>query len=208
MPSLELFDRWNDTLSTFGLRASTGPLVPFRAKTWLHKSPGDPRAIPLLWGNHVHPMRIQWPLPSSRTQALAACVPERLTVAAGTRVLLRRTSPKEQSRRAIAAPLFARRFPGHTRIGLENHVNHVHCPGAILQDDVACGLAAFYNSSLCNDYLGIVLGTTQLNAVDLMSMPLPSPAILSALGRRVANVETPCFAMLDEAVAGSCGATS
>ncbi len=61
---LQVFRRWNNRLSTFGLEISTGPVVPFRAIDMLTSTENvrQGKAVPLLWLQHIRRMNIEWPL--------------------------------------------------------------------------------------------------------------------------------------------------
>ena len=52
---LQVFRRWDNRLSTFGLEISTGPVVPFRATDMLtsNENVRQGKAVPLLWLQHI-----------------------------------------------------------------------------------------------------------------------------------------------------------
>ena len=56
---------WPNTLRSLGLDVSTGPVVPFRATEFLAHAPSDGSTVPLMWMQHVRPMRTAWPAPGS-----------------------------------------------------------------------------------------------------------------------------------------------
>lgn len=87
-------------------------------------------------------------------------------------VLMRRFSAKEEARRLVAAPYFAR-TTNATMLGLENHLNYVYRPNGALTDDETLGLAALFSSSLLDTYFRISNGNTQVSATELRAMPLP-----------------------------------
>jgi adenine-specific DNA-methyltransferase len=171
------------TLATLGLHVSTGPIVPFRATQLLADADCQQPTVPLLWLHHVRRGAVCWPLGSSfrkpeRVHASAG----QLLVPAANYVVLRRFSAKEEARRLTAAPLLARDC-STTHIGLENHLNYIHRPGAGLADDEARGLAALLNSQLLDEYIRVVSGNTQVSATELRALPLPERAFMVRLGR-------------------------
>ena len=46
---------WPSTLHSLGLEISTGPVVPFRATSFLRADANGPSRVPLLWMQHVRP---------------------------------------------------------------------------------------------------------------------------------------------------------
>jgi hypothetical protein len=60
---MRLVDDWPGSLEAYGLQISTGPVVPFRATEFIDKVGQVPGShVPLIWMNHVQPMRVTWPL--------------------------------------------------------------------------------------------------------------------------------------------------
>ena len=55
---------WPNTLGSLGLEISTGPVVPFRATQFLAHTASGSSTAPLLWMQHVRPMRTAWPSPA------------------------------------------------------------------------------------------------------------------------------------------------
>ncbi len=190
---LDTVDGWSGNLHKYGWEISTGPVVPFRARSLILEDRGDSEdAMPLLWMQHVHPMEVKWPLygnnndkekqqhimdnPISRKR--------RLLVKNTNLVLLRRFSAKEEVRRLIAAPLLENQLP-HRIIGIENHLNYIYRLQGKLTKEEAIGLASLLNSSLLDRYFRISNGNTQVSATELRAMPLPPLKTLSELGSRI-----------------------
>ena len=103
----EAMRAWPNTLHSLGLEISTGPVVPFRATRFLSHDAFDSSTVPLLWMQHVRPMRTAWPAPAADKPQCIKVEPEsmKLLVPDATYVLLRRFSAKEEKRRLVAAPL-------------------------------------------------------------------------------------------------------
>ena len=196
---LALVEGWPCTLRDLGLNISTGRVVPFRATAAVCAN-GDVPAThaPLLWMNHVRPMRTTWPLRRHKKEYVLREGAERLLIPNRNYVLVRRFSAKEEKRRLTAAPYVGKRF-GFADIGLENHLNYVHRPNGTLSEDESWGLAALYNSRLLDRYFRCINGNTQVSATELRTMRLPSAAVVAALGSRVKRMADP-LSTLDAAV--------
>jgi len=188
---LQAFRRWNTSLATYGLEISTGPVVPFRSSDMLTSIEQVKRgeAVPLLWLQHVHRMRVEWPLMRfDKPQGVLRQAGQKLLVKNTSQVILRRFSAKEEPRRITAAVLPDSAF-GTDLIALENHLNYVYRPGGTLSYEEAMGIAAFLNSTLVDRHFRITNGNTQVNATELRKLPLPPWERLTRIGERVASLE-------------------
>lgn len=198
---LKLVERWPCVLGDLGLKISTGPVVPFRSAASVCATGEVPAThAPLLWMNHIRPMRATWPLGRRKKEFFLRNGAERLLVPNQNYVLIRRFSAKEERRRLTAAPYVAGRFDC-ADLGLENHLNYVHRPHGTLSEDECWGLAALYSSSLLDRYFRCINGNTQVSATELRTMPLPTAATVTALGSRVKRAADP-LSVVDDMVMG------
>jgi adenine-specific DNA-methyltransferase len=173
-------------LNDLGLTVSTGRVVDFRATEFLRPEPG-PDTAPLIYPNHFGASGfVEWPNPTGRKpNALARTADsEDLLVPAGTYVLVRRFSAKEERRRIVASIYDAGRV-SPLPVGFENHLNYFHQNGQGVPMATAKGLAAFLNSTQLDTYFRQFNGHTQVNATDLRSLRYPSLDELVELGEQV-----------------------
>ena len=175
--------RFTATLSTYGIKVSTGPVVAFRASEYISQY-RHRNSVPLLWMQHVDHMRVTWPLCRKCEHILANGETAWMLVPNANMVILRRFSPKEDARRVMAAPFLGGCIPGSV-IGLENHTNYIYRPGGTLETEETIGLSAYLNSRLVDKYFRGVAGNTQVNAADLRRLPLPSQMQLTEIGRHL-----------------------
>lgn len=160
-------------LDHWGLSASTGRVVDFRASDSLRKESED-KTAPLLYPQHLQQARIQWPNQKAKFNAIVVSEQRReLFVPNETYVLIKRFTAKEEKRRVVAAVHFKGDTP-HDLLGIENHLNYIHRGGQGLDENLAKGLALYLNSTLLDRYFRLFSGHTQVNATDLHSLPLPS----------------------------------
>jgi adenine-specific DNA-methyltransferase len=181
---MRLVDKWPGSLSAYGLKISTGPVVPFRATEFLDMAGDVPKShVPLLWMNHVQAMQVSWPIGRRKPEYIKRVMAsEPLLVPNRNYVLLRRFSAKEEERRLVAGPYLARTSDAPV-IGLENHLNYVYRPNGTLTEDETFGLAALFSSELLDLYFRTSNGNTQVSATELRSMPLPPRGVITAIGR-------------------------
>ena len=204
-----LFDGLSDSLDSLGLRVATGPAMASRCKAHAAHA-GTATSLPFLWMEHVRPLHVVWPHDAKKDkhpQHVLAAGTGALTVPVRNMVLVRRFSAKEQARRMVVAPLLARDFASYPRVALENHLNLITAVDPAGMDDaLTWGLAAFLSSSVVDAYFRIVSGNTQVSATELRALPLPSRAVLEAIGRRALAAGPAdllrCDALVDAIVRG------
>lgn len=177
---LDVIDAWSDSLATYGMEISTGPVVPFRAKQYLLKE-AVADSVPLMWMQHIKPGQVIWPINSAfrKPQHMTHEVP--LLVKNTNYVLLRRFSAKEETRRLVTAPYLAVDYP-YQFIGLENHLNYIYCHDREMTEAEAVGLSALLNTALIDRYFRISNGNTQVNATELRALPLPPLSVTRSVG--------------------------
>lgn len=175
------------SLTDLGLTVSTGRVVDFRAREHLRPDP-DPNTVPLIWPGHLADGFVSWPRKNfKKPNALAANTEtEPLLVPAGTYVLVKRISAKEEKRRVSAALFEPQRIPCE-QVGFENHLNYFHQDGRGMTPLLARGLALFLNSTLLDTCFRQFSGHTQVNAGDLRSLKYPDRQQLENLGRHVSD---------------------
>ena len=177
---------WPSTLHSLGLEISTGPVVPFRATSFLMADANGPSRAPLLWMQHVRPMRTDWPSNKAGKPQWVEITEEsmKLLVEDATYVLLRRFSAKEEERRLVAAPLIRGSLNAKV-VGLENHLNYIRGVSRELDEELAYGLSALLNSTFLDRYFRVSNGNTQVSATELRAMPLPAERDIRSIGAEV-----------------------
>ncbi len=182
-------------LEDLGVGVSTGRVVDFRAKEFLHVAP-DESTVPLFYPSHMKDGETEHPRKEFRkSQFIEACeATSSLLLPAGCYALVKRFSAKEESRRIVAAVC---RTDGPA--GFENHLNVYYAHGLGLPDEVVKGLVLFLNSTLVDMYFRLFSGHTQVNAGDLRRLNYPSPETLTKWGKAYGKV-TGDQDMIDELV--------
>jgi adenine-specific DNA-methyltransferase len=170
-------------LSDLGVVVSTGPVVDFRARDFLHEDL-NATSVPLLFPANFSPDGIEWPKQGKKPNTIAVAAETMWSlVPTGNYVLMKRFTSKEEKKRLVARVLEKDRFPDYTLVGLENHLNYLHSGGHGLDSDLAFGLAAFLNSTVVDVYFRQFNGHTQVNAGDLRMMRFPAANALREIGK-------------------------
>jgi adenine-specific DNA-methyltransferase len=177
--------RFSTTLGELGLEVSTGRVVDFRAREFLHRDP-EAGTVPLVYPCHFQDGFVRWPLhgakkPNAITSSRRT---EDLLVPGGYYVLTKRFTAKEERRRIVGVVYDPTRI-GASWVGFENHLNYFHARGRGLPSGLARGLAVFLNSTLLDQYFRLFSGHTQVNATDLRKLRYPSREQMLRLSREM-----------------------
>ncbi len=170
------------SLADIGLEVSTGPVVDFRLKGHLRQDP-DSGTVPLLYPCHFSGQSVVWPrLGAKKPNAiLHNAETEKWLYPSGCYVVVKRFSSKEERRRVVASVIYQDSF-NSTVIGLENHLNVLHCGKKGIPEHLARGVAVFLNSTWLDEQFRHFSGHTQVNATDLRLLKYPSRDVLIRLG--------------------------
>lgn len=182
-----IISSWKYTLKDLGIKASTGPVVSFRAKKHLSYEFRDIKTTaPLLWMHNIQGIDVIWPLQNKKKEQ-AIKLDEKtkpLLVPVDNYVLVKRFSSKEQKRRLYAGVFLKSEFD-FEKVGIENHINYIHKSNDILSDEEAYGIAGILNTSIIDGFFRMMNGNTQVNAVDIMNLPLPSIEDIRRIGKEI-----------------------
>lgn len=179
---LQRISGFDNSLEDLGIQVSTGPVVDFRLKEFIHYESVDV-SVPIIYPAHFNGKRINWPLTNHRKPNYIECNDSTIKwlMPSGYYVLTRRFSSKEEKRRIMPA-LFEPIYRNSEFIGFENHLNIFHSNHKGINKDIAKGLCAYLNSTLVDLYFRQFSGHTQVNASDLRMLPYPSKEVLKKLG--------------------------
>jgi adenine-specific DNA-methyltransferase len=184
---VELVDAFPLKFRDLGLQISTGPVVMFRAtEHLLRERASREKSAPLLMMHNIRPFETAFPQkPSGKPGHFRVCEASRsLLLPARRYVLLKRFTAKEERRRLVAG-VFERSDSYAPFVALENHVNYVYKASGELSRDEAFGLAALFNSALLDRYFRAISGSTQVNATEIRTLPLPGWREIGEIGKRV-----------------------
>ena len=155
---INIFKNWNGNLNKYNIQISTGPVVGFRNKEYIHEKyrNGSIFLVPLFWLHNIKQMVVEWPLPKPEKGQYVRNEKKSKSILIPNKdyILLRRFSSKEDKSRLIAAPYFSC-FTKSEYIGVENKVNYIYRPKGYLAKDEIIGLSALLNSSLFNSFFKI-----------------------------------------------------
>lgn len=156
-------------LHSLRFMVSTGKVIPFRVTEHLRDAAGS-STVPLLRPQHVRAGQVTWPAtaPLAKPEHISRTA-TKLLVPTANYVLVRRMSTKEDARRVVAAPLLAGQLDTDL-LGIENHLNLIYRLG--LTEVEARELAEYLNSDEVDLYVRAGNGNTQVNAAELLALPM------------------------------------
>lgn len=182
--AMNLFSTWTHNLSSFGMKVSTGPVVPFRCKPYLkHRKPKSSNYVPLLWMHNCLKMKLNWPNTKANKEAWITDNQRSnsKTIENQNYILFRRFSSKDDNSKLIATPHLKGNFK-YDKLGIENHLNYLYKPDGTLELEEVFGLSVLYNSSIFDSYIRSLSGNTQVSATELNALPLPSIGTIKKIG--------------------------
>lgn len=182
---VELVQSWDDTFESLSLKISTGKVVDFRSVMSLMEGNYESDTVPLLWMHHVENGRINWPIPGFRKPQffLVTKSSKNKLIPLKNYVILRRFSAKEEKKRIYAAPFLIKDFSNFDYVGFENHLNYIYQEPKEFSQGDARGISAFLNSRTIDIYYRTLSGNTQVNASDILKMPMPPIEVIKKIGK-------------------------
>jgi adenine-specific DNA-methyltransferase len=185
---LNLVSAWENVMSDFNIKISTGPVVSFRALDFIQNNYQNGKVLlaPLFWLHNVNKMILEWPkqLKEKGQFIRIESGSKSLLIPNKNYILLRRFSTKDDKSRLIAAPYFCN-YVNSDYIGVENKVNYIYRKGGHLDRDEVVGLCALLNSELFDTYFQIFNGNVNVSATELREMRFPPLYYIKEIGNKI-----------------------
>lgn len=183
-----LVSSWENVLTDFNIKISTGPVVSFRALNFIQNNYENGTAFlaPLFWLHNVNKMILEWPkkLKEKGQFIRIENSSKSLLLPNKNYILLRRFSTKDDKSRLIAAPYFCN-YAKSDYIGVENKVNYIYRKDGHLDRDEVVGLCALLNSELFDTYFQIFNGNVNVSATELREMRFPPLNNIKEIGNKI-----------------------
>jgi len=201
---LSFMESFKDTLFSLGFRMKTGPTVDFRALESIQNDP-DENNLPLLWAQNISAGKIQFPVKGLEGQYITG-KQKSLLIEKDNYLFVKRFSSKEEKRRLQPAILLSEFLSDYEMFSAENHLNYITNSHGGLKTDEVYGLFVIFNSTLWDRYYRILNGSTQVNASECNSFPMPDLRTVKRLGERLRSEEyystELCDAIIREELSG------
>lgn len=181
--NLEKISKLTSSLKELGLNISTGKVVEYR-EPYLTNSKENDVAIMLYQRNLVN-NTIDFNIKSkSKSYIFKNELTINKILEPGNYIIMKRMSYKENKKRVSSVVLKKEDF-NNKNIAIENHLNYIHNNGKGLELQLALGLNAFLNSEILDIHIRRFNGHTQINASDIISLPMPSYETLYNVGKLI-----------------------
>lgn len=187
--TINVFQRWKNSLNDYNIQISTGPVVAFRCKDYLVSDyTTEIKIAPLIWLHNTKEMKFVFPLKKGTKPSYIIDSKESQKVLLKNKnyILIRRFSSKDDKSRLVCSPYFASNIK-FEKIGIENHLNYIYRPNGDLSEEELWGISAMFNSSLFDTYFRTFNGNTQVGAFELKQIKMPPLEKIILIGEKVKN---------------------
>ncbi len=167
------------TMEELGYKISTGKVVTFRNKELLATTTNGLFNLgkvycPLLWMHNFKNETLIFPIDRIKEQYIECSDKSAaLLIPNQNYLIIKRFSSKEQHRRINIGYIFKDDLHGGY-IGLENHLNYLYRENRELTREEMKHLGDFLVSENVDQYFRILNGNTQVNATDILNLPIPN----------------------------------
>ena len=188
-----------DTLSSLGLKMSTGLVLDSRCEGLLFTEPIK-SAVPLIRPASIRNGAIDFPLPIKR-QYIAPINPS-LIQKNKNMIIIKRVPSKSDERFINSAIYLASQLPAYRYISTHNKINFIDTKdkNAEISARLAFGLFALLNSTIYDRYLSIVSKSGQINSKEMRSLPLPPKNLIENMGMRLMSLRQTSVSACDQIV--------
>lgn len=194
--TLELLNKWTNTLPSIGLKMKTGLTVDFRNREVLRDIAED-QAVPLFYSQHIQDGKVIFPIGKEHEYIVTSQAG--LLQPNANYLFVKRFTAKEEHRRLQCGVYLARKYPDYVKISTQNKINFI---GGLrdLSECIVYGLYVLFNSTLYDCYYRILNGSTQVNSTEINSMPVPPLESIERMGKELIKLrdmtETGCDQIL------------
>lgn len=196
--TLQKLNHWKNTLPQIGMKMKTGLTVDFRNKEALRNN-AEEGAVPLFYSKHIRDGKVIFPI--GKENEYLATNQTGLMQKNGNYLFVKRFTAKEEHRRLQCGVYLAKKNPRYNKISTQNKINFI----SGIQELSECtvyGLYVIFNSTIYDNYYRILNGSTQVNATEVNSMPVPPVDIIESMGRDLMEIhdmsETTCDRILEK----------
>jgi adenine-specific DNA-methyltransferase len=174
------FDR---PLPELGLKMKTGLTVDFRNRELLRNTSGE-HTVPLFYSQHLKEGQVVFPIGKENeyiSDELPGIVQKNRNY-----LFLKRFTSKEEQRRLQCAVYLKSHYPYYSYISTQNKLNFIDTiDHSEMSEELVYGLYAVLNSTLYDVYYRVLNGSTQVNATEMNTIPVPERVKIELMGRRV-----------------------
>ncbi|OJU17556.1 MAG: hypothetical protein BGN88_10955 [Clostridiales bacterium 43-6] len=200
LKTLKYINSFQASVEERGYKFKTGRVVDFRNKEFLHET-NIPHTCPLIWPVNFQNGEIKHPIENAEKQYISIDCKSVLMVDQDY-LLVKRFTSKEEKRRLQPAIYKTKSRKVGQFISTENHLNYLTKKHGEITDCELHGFFVLLSSTLWDQYYRILNGSTQVNAAELNSMPIPPIKDICEMGHmaltRRALTTSECDSILED----------
>ena len=188
-----------ETLSSLGLKMSTGLIIDSRCEGMLFTDPIK-GSVPLIRPSAIKGGQIRFPQPIKHQYICPTN--EKLVQRNKNMVIIKRVPAKSDERFVNSAIYMAAQLPGYRYISTHNKINFIDTvdKNAEINPRFAFGLFALLNSTIYDRYISIMSKSKQINSKEMRDLPLPARNIIENIGMRLMATRQTSVAVCDQIV--------
>ena len=196
---VEHISRLPETLSSLGLKMSTGLIIDSKCEGMIFSEPRE-GTVPLIRQNAIKNGVVVFP--SKISGQYIAPLKSALMQKNKNMIIIKRIPAKSDARFINSAIYLAAQMPKESFISTHNKVNFID---TVNRDAEMCprlvfGLFALLNSTIYDRFLSIVSKSKQINAKEFKSLPLPPKNIIENIGVRLMSLRQTSVKACDQVV--------
>ena len=197
---LETVNSWTHSFEEAGFTISTGPVVAHRTRKFITTPNDNNGSVRLIKMHNIRPMQATWTGEHKKDARFKLTEGHaKHTSTDSLSIVLRRFTSKDEKKRLVAGIS----HPQNNDRGIvayDNHINVVRDKKGELDNNLACGLCALFNSSFMDEYFRAISGNTQVNATEVRLMKLPSRDKIIKIGEKISQHKDFEQSTIDQAV--------
>ena len=188
-----------ETLSSLGLKMSTGLIIDSRCEGLLFTEPIK-GCVPLIRPTAIRHGQIKFPMPIKH-QYIAPINPT-LIQKNKNMVIIKRVPAGSDERFVNSAVYMASQLPQYRYISTHNKINFIDTKdkNSEICARLAFGLFALLNSTIYDRYISIVSKSKQINSKEMRELPLPPRNLIENMGMRLMAARQTSVAACDQIV--------
>ncbi|MCL2049076.1 MAG: N-6 DNA methylase [Defluviitaleaceae bacterium] len=177
---IQMVNAFQNPMPSIGLKMKTGLTVDFRNRDLLRNNFGE-SIVPLFYSHHIKNGKVIFPI-GKKNEYISDELPSMVQFNRNY-LFVKRFTSKEEKRRLQCAVYIAKQYPKYEKISTQNKINFIDTiDNSEMSEALVNGLYAVLNSTLYDIYYRILNGSTQVNATEMNSIPVPARNDLEYLG--------------------------
>ncbi len=179
---LSYMSRFDKSVNTLGFQFKTGAVVEFRNKSKLRYDNSE-SVIPLVQACNLSDGILRFGVDTDKAQYFESAGEKTQGFMKNSNtVFLKRFTTKEERRRLQPAVNLVAMHPEIKAFTTENHVNYLVKKNGEISPCEAVGFFILLSSDIWDTYYRMLNGSTQVNAEELNSMPVPELEMIRRIG--------------------------